>query len=89
MLKTQPAKKFRVGSVQVAVWENKVANREGSEELLYSATIERRYKDAKGNWQSTTSLHASDLPKAILALSKAYEFVALEEVSQETGGDVI
>ena len=89
MIKTQPVKKFRVGAVQVAIWENKVANREGSEDVLHSVTIERRYKDAKGNWQSTSSLHAADLPKAILALTKAYEFVALEEVGQENGGDVI
>lgn len=89
MSKEQPVKKFKVGAVQVAVWENKVANRDGSEELLHSATIERRYKDAKGNWQSSGSLHAADLPKAILALSKAYEFVALEEVGQESGGEVL
>ena len=70
-----PIKKFSVGGIQLAIWEN-----EGQENRkFYSVSFDRRYKDKEGNWKSTTSLGANDLPKAILALQKAYEFIALKE----------
>ena len=70
-----PIKKFSVGGIQLAIWEN-----EGQEgRKFYSVSFDRRYKDKEGNWKSTTSLGANDLPKAILALQKAYEFIALKE----------
>lgn len=72
-----PIKKFSVGGVQVAIWEN-----EGKEGVQFnSVSFDRRYKDKEGNWQSTNSLKMNDLPKAILALQKAYEYLALKEPS--------
>ncbi|MFA4855546.1 MAG: hypothetical protein WC634_03115 [archaeon] len=70
-----PTKKFGVGGISVAVWENQ--GKEGNN--YYTVSFERRYKDKGGEWKSTTSLKANDLPKAILALEKAYEFIALKE----------
>ena len=86
MANDKPIKKFKVGGVQVAVWENTVVGRDGGEESLRSVTMERRYKDRSGNWKSAPSLHVGDLPKAILALSKAYEVLALED-NTKSGGD--
>jgi hypothetical protein len=77
-----PVKKFSVGGIQVAIWEN-----DGNEgRKFYSVSFDRRYKDKEGNWQSTTSLGANDLPKAILALQKAYEYVALKEPEVGSSG---
>ncbi len=74
---TGPTKKFTVGGIQVAVWENQ--GKEGKS--YYSISFEKRYMDKEGNWKSTTSLKANDLPKAVLALEKAFEFVSLKEPS--------
>jgi hypothetical protein len=80
-----PVKKFSVGGVQVAVWEN-----EGKEgRSFYSVSFDRRYKDKNDEWKSTTSLKANDLPKAILALQKAYEFVSLKELEVEAGKELV
>ncbi len=69
-----PKSKFNVGNVQVAVWEN-----EGKEGRPYSTvTLDKRYK-AGEEWKSTKSLGVNELPKAILALQKAYEHLALRE----------
>jgi hypothetical protein len=76
---TAPAKKFAAGGIQVAIWENK--GREGNN--YYTVSFDKRYKDKEGNWKSTTSLKANDLPKAVLALEKAFEFVSLKEPEQE------
>ena len=80
-----PVKKFGVGGIQVAVWENK--GKEGNG--YYSVSFERRYKDKGGEWKSTTSLKANDLPKAILALEKAYEFIALKGQESNSGEEAI
>jgi len=86
MANDKPIRKLKVGGVQVAVWENSVVGRDGGEESLRTVTMERRYKDRSGNWKSSPSLHIADLPKAIMALSKAYEILALEDKT-DVGGD--
>ena len=80
-----PVKKFSVGGVQTAVWEND--GKEGRK--FYSVSFDRRYKDKNDEWKSTTSLKANDLPKAILALQKAYEFVSLKELEVEAGKQLV
>ena len=87
MSKEQPVKKFKVGGVQVAVWANRVPNKEGQDDVLYSVTIERRYKDEQGNWRSASSFRTGDLPKLLFGLTKAYEYLALEEEGQDNGGE--
>ena len=70
----KPAKSVKVGAVEVAVWEN--SSKEGRK--FFSTTIERNYKDGE-EWKKTGSLRDNDLPKAILALQQAFEFVALKD----------
>lgn len=77
--KTYPEKKYRSGGVTATVWKNTAKNDQGEEITFYSVMIEKRYMDKKGEWQSTTSFNAQDLPKLLLVTNKAYEFVALQE----------
>ncbi len=74
-----PEKKFRAGGVSATVWLNKgvLPNGEGSEYRTIS--IERSYTDKEGKWQSTNSMRINDLPRAVVALQKAYEHVVLNE----------
>lgn len=76
-----PVKKFRAGAVQVAVWENQ--GKEGSS--FYTVSLDRSYKDKNDEWKKSNSLKTSDLPKAVLALQKAYEYLALKESEPEPG----
>jgi hypothetical protein len=70
----KPVKSLKVGSVEVAVWEN--SSKEGRK--FYTTTLDRNYK-AGEEWKKTGSLRDNDLPKAILALQEAYHFVSLKE----------
>jgi len=72
---SSPVKKFSAGGVQVAVWENE--GKEGTS--FYTASIDRAYKDKNDEWKHSNSLKMNDIPKAVLALQKAYEFMALKE----------
>ena len=74
----KPIKKFRAGNVEVAVWENK--SKEGDKKFQ-SFTVQKFYKDGE-EFKNTNSLFANELPKAILALQKAYESEVLKEGSE-------
>ena len=69
----EPVKKVKVGAIEIAVWEN--TSKEGNK--FFTTTMERNYKDGD-EWKKTGSLRDSDIPKAILALQKAFEFVAIK-----------
>ena len=78
-----PEKKFRAGPVSVTVWKNQ-GKGEGGETVEYkTVSLERSYKDKQGEWQSTHSLRINDLPKASIALQKAYEYIILREQGGE------
>ena len=71
----QPVKKFSAGGIQVAVWENE--GKDGSK--FNTVSMDRSYKDKKDEWQKANTLKQNDIPKAIAALNKAYEFIVVKE----------
>jgi len=71
----KPVKKFSAGGIQVAVWENE--GKEGTS--YYSVSMSKRYKDKNEEWKDSSSLKQTDLPKAVLALNKAYEYLTLKD----------
>ncbi len=73
MAKEKLPKHVRVGGVEVAVWQNAL------ESGFATVTLHRNYKDKNDNWQKTQSLRVSDIPKAVLALQKAYELLVVKE----------
>ena len=74
---TQPVTKFRAGPISCAIWENDaVVN--GNKMSLKKATVERRYKDASGEWKSSGSVGRNDIPLVVYCLRKAFECVVEE-----------
>ena len=65
---------FKVGAVRASVFRNTI-EKNGQSISLPKVAIEVRYKDKTGQWNGTNSLSLNDLPKAILALQKAYEYL--------------
>jgi hypothetical protein len=77
--KKLPEKKFRAGAITATVWQNEGKGKDGKPTSYRTVSFERSYKDNNDEWQSTNSLRMNDLPKAALVLTKAYEFIALNE----------
>lgn len=76
----QPIKKFRAGAVSVSIWQNCKAFDDGKPEtVVQSVSVQRAFKDAKGEWQHSESFRKTDLPNLILATQKAFEYLALKE----------
>jgi hypothetical protein len=70
----KPEISFKVGAVRASVFRNIVANN-GQMVPLFKVILEVRYKDKTGRWKGTNSLSLNDIPKAILALQKAFEYL--------------
>lgn len=64
--KPGPVSKVQFGKINVAIWANQ---RDGV--TFHSATLEKRYCDAEGNWKSTDSLNRDECLVAAEALRQA------------------
>lgn len=82
MGKNTPEKKFRVGAISATIWGNQTV-KDGKVIEYKSVSFDRNYMDKDGKWQSTNSLRMTDIPKAVLVLSKAYEYLALNADHEE------
>ena len=78
----KPEKRFRCGGCEAAVFENEM-NRGGKTMKIKKVSFQKRYKSMDGEWKSTNSLDINEIPKAILALSKAYEYLVIWESAEE------
>lgn len=82
-----PLKKYSVGSISCALWENQ-ATVDGRKVNVLKATVERRYKDKDGTWKSSNSFSRNEIPLVQYVLGKAFEAM-VEEKSDRGNSDVI
>ena len=74
-----PEKKFSTGVITATVWQNQGKGRNGETASYRTVSLQRRYKDKNGVWQSANSLRVNDLPRASLVLQKAFEYLVIRE----------
>lgn len=82
--KNLPEAKFKAGAISATVWKN-AGVRDGQAVEFRTISIDRRYMDKNNAWQSTSSMRLNDLPKAVVVLQRAYEFLVLKE--QDNSGE--
>ncbi len=76
--KAAPIKKFSSGGVTAAIWENN-GQKDGKPYSFNTVSLQRSYKDDKGEWHNTGSLRERDLLAAAFVLTQAYEELALKD----------
>lgn len=74
----QPEKVFKQGSCSASIFSNEI-QRNGRSIEIPKVSFQKRYKDKDGNWKTSSSLDLNDLPKAVICLSKAYDFLTSRE----------
>jgi len=84
--KTKPEKIFKAGPCTASVFANEISTMNGKT-TVKSVSLGRAYMDKGGAFQKTNSFRTEDLPKAIIALEKAYEYLVLEEKSFSKEGN--
>lgn len=85
-MSNKPEQVFKVGPVRASVFQNEIEHK-GQKVNLPKVVLEVRYKDKEGNWKGTNSLSVNELPKAILALEKAYDYLTTQRERSETRPD--
>ena len=73
----QPDKEFRAGTVTAAIWRNEV-EKDGRTVVQHTVRVQKRYRDASGEWKTTEYFFPNDLPKLRLVVEKAFEHVSLK-----------
>ena len=77
--KKLPEKKFRAGAIAATIWQNEGQRKDGTVASFNTISFERGYKDKEGNWKSTSSLRVADIPRAVVVLNKAYEYIVMKQ----------
>jgi hypothetical protein len=81
----RPEKRFSTGAISATVWKNQTTNKRTGEPVEFqTVSLQRRYMDKEGKWQTSNSLRSNDLPKASLVLNKAYEYIVLRDASSDS-----
>jgi len=72
-------KKFRAGQISATVWSNE-REFDGEKKEVLSIQLTKSYKEKGADeWKETNNYNATDTPKAVLVLNKAYEFISVKE----------
>jgi len=70
----QPVARFKHGSVTASIFENEI-KKNGKSFTVSKVVFQKSLLDKNEQWQTTSSLDTNDVPKAIMALTRAYDFV--------------
>lgn len=71
---SSPVKIIMVGPCRVSIFKN-TCLKDGNEIEIPKVLLEVRYKERNGRWCGTHSISLREIPKAILALEKAFEWL--------------
>jgi hypothetical protein len=84
-----PEKRFKCGACETAIFENEIRTNARTIAVKKTA-IQKRYRTADGQWKSTQSLDVNEIPKMILVLTKAYEYLAMggDSGDDQAAGDL-
>jgi len=74
----RPEKSYRIGAVRASVWKNTRQGKDGKTYEVRAVTIDRTYRDPEGGYRTTNRFSANEIPKAVLLLQRAYEYLVLE-----------
>ena len=83
-MNTKPAKEFRTGRVRVSIWHVPVALDDSLEKEPYAIVVEQLKRGVHGT-EAQAALGFEDIPKAMLALKRAYEWIRGIEREGKTG----
>ena len=79
-----PEKRFSTGEMSATIWNNVVEKAGGKPMNFKTVSFQKRYKDKDGEWKESKSLKSADLPKAVLVLNKAFEYLVLKKDKQDS-----
>lgn len=77
--KPKPIHTIRLSSIQAAIWSNP-----GQHGPFYNVTIDRRFRDANEQWQSSSSFGRDDLLIVAKLADAAHTYICDRQASDRT-----
>jgi len=81
-MSNKPEKVFQHGAVKVAIFANE-REKDGRFFTVKSVSFQKLYRDRDGILKTTGSLDVDDLPKAVVVLQKAYDYLTVRQEYEE------
>ena len=72
----KPEKKFQAGAIEASIFENEI-QQNGKTVKIKKVAFQKRYKSDQG-WKTTYSLDTNDIPRAVLCLTRAFEYLVMD-----------
>lgn len=72
-----PEKRFKIGGITATVWKG--VSPKG--EVYFNVQVGKSYKAMDNTWKTTHSLKEYEIPKAMVLLQKAYEYVMMQQTN--------
>lgn len=70
-----PEKKFRIGAITASIWQNSSVADNGTARVFRTVRAERSYRNAAGEWKTTTSFGLADLPALMAVLERSLNYI--------------
>ena len=80
----QPDIVFKHGRCSAAVFSKEISRGEKTFQAK-TVSFQKRYLDKNGEWQNSSYLDVNDLPKAVLVLQKAFDYLTSGGQREEGG----
>ncbi len=74
MANQKPETQFRRGRCSASIFYNE-CQKDGETVRIPKVVFQKRYLDKDGEWQTSKSLDVREIPKALLCLEEAYEYL--------------
>ena len=81
-MSNKPERVFQHGGVKAAIFVNE-HEKDGESFTKKSISVQKIYRDKEGMFKTTTSLYVNDLPKAILVLQKAFDYLTVKHEPED------
>jgi hypothetical protein len=83
-MSNKPEKIFQHGAVKAAIFAND-REKDGRFFTVKSVSFQKLYRDRDGVLKTTSSLDVDDLPKAVVVLQKAYDYLTARQEFEDHG----
>ena len=85
-MSNRPEKVFQNGAVRAAIFVNE-RERDGQSFTKRQVSFQKLYRDKEGEFKGTNSLDINDLPKAVIVLQKAYDYLTVRQEFEDSPTD--
>ena len=81
-MSNHPEKVFQHGALKAAIFANE-REKDGQTFTKKQVSFQKIYRDKEGLLRTTTSLEVNDLPKAVVVLQKAFDYLTVRQEPEE------